>query len=104
MRAGKTHVRLVTTAALGLVLALPFPVAAGSLKNLDRQVYSFAVHWEDLEPPAYGEIKPNETVHLRNATGYIELLNKRDSIYMRHDEAILIQGAILRSPTNPIED
>ena len=91
-------------AALGIVLALPPPVPAGTLKNTDRQVYIYAVHWDDLEPATRGEIKPNETVVLRNATGYIELVNKRDSIYMRHDEAILIQGAILRSPTHPIED
>ena len=80
------------------------PVQAGTLRNLDRQVYTYAVHWDDLEPATRGEIKPNETVTFRNATGYIELVGKRDSIYMRHDEAILIQGAILRSPTHPIED
>ncbi|AGW12024.1 hypothetical protein [Megalodesulfovibrio gigas] len=96
----------ILAAALGLILTLALPLSsfAGTLKNMDRQVYTYAVHWDDLEPAARGEIKPNETVVLRNATGYIELVNKRDSIYMRYDEAILIQGAILRSPTHPIED
>ncbi|GAB7081731.1 hypothetical protein [Megalodesulfovibrio paquesii] len=91
-------------AACWLAAQGPTPVRAGTLRNMDRQIYTYAVHWDDLETATKGEIKPNETVMLRNATGYIELLGKRDSIYMRHDEAIQIQGGILRSPSHPILD
>lgn len=104
------HERLTPSRLLGLALllcwlALPSPsLHAGTLQNLDPETYQYAVHWEDLEPVTKGEIFPGETVELRNATAYIELVGKRDNIYKRPDESILIQGGVLRSPSNPIED
>lgn len=77
---------------------------AGTLRNEDRQVYKYVVHWEDLEPAVSGEILPGQKLDLRDAAATIELVGKRDSIYMRPGERIVIAGGILRSLDHPIED
>jgi len=68
---------------------------AGTLVNGDNVAHQFAAHWDDLEEPTEGVIQPGETIELRPVDSTLELVGKRDNIYMAHNETIRIRFGIL---------
>lgn len=82
-------------AALG-VSAASATAEAGTLINRDKKQYKYSIFWDDLSAPIKGDIGPSEKVSFPDKAATIELIGKRDNIYVRGQESIFILNGVMR--------
>lgn len=85
-------------ACLVLLLLAVFCCAAhaGVLRNEDEKEYKVTVHWEDLSPPETFVMAPGEKRHFEDKPSTVELVGRKDNIYVRPQEEIVIRGGVMR--------
>lgn len=69
---------------------------AGMLVNRDKKVYKYSIFWDDMSVPVRGEIGPSEKVSFPDKPATVELIGKRDNIYVRAQETLFIQNGVMR--------
>jgi hypothetical protein len=69
---------------------------AGTLVNRDRKPYKYSIFWDDLSVPVKGDIGPMEKVFFPDKAATIELVGKRDNIYVRAQESVYILNGVMR--------
>ncbi len=84
---------------LGAIAALP--AHGGTIRNTDNKEYVFVVHWEDLSTPEKYEISPGESRSFDDKRATIELLGKKDNIYVRPTDAVVIRNGVMQVLEKP---
>ncbi len=69
-----------------------------TLVNEDKAAYSYAVYWEDLSGVDKGSVEPGASVELPDKAGLVELIGKRDNIYVRPGDIVRIHRGVMRIP------
>jgi len=88
---------LLPSLMLGAGLALmAASAAAGTVRNEDAREYSITVHWEDLSPPETFELPPGEERRFEDKRATVELVGRKDNIYMQPEDVVVVQDGVMR--------
>lgn len=90
------NVTLALRMACACLLLAAGPLQAGSIRNADAVDYKCKLHWEDLSPPTIFEIQPGESRQFEDKRVTVELVGKKDNIYVRPEERVMILNGVIR--------
>jgi|GEM_PF-6237573 len=76
--------------------AAPSNALAGTLVNRDKKVYKYSIFWDDMSAPVKGEIGPSEKVSFADKPATLELVGRKDNIFVKTQETIFIQNGVMR--------
>jgi len=76
--------------------AAPSNVLAGTLVNRDKKVYRYSIFWDDMSAPVKGEIGPSEKISFADKPATVELVGRKDNIFVKTQETIFIQNGVMR--------
>lgn len=90
-----SYVGVLTAAGLLLLLG-GAPVAAGKITNKDKQTYKVRIYWDDLSPTIEEELPWKGEAEFADKGCTIELMGKKDNIYVMPGRDVIIRGGVLR--------